>query len=232
MFNIFKIKDWESAGVIILNNNMIYSLINILLGGKKYNRNAQEKSEGRIFSTLEFNIVERFINLALEDLKNSFSFLYPVQFSLERQESSPKLISTISNNSAVIVCSIKIDIGEFNGVLDLVIPHTSLDPIREELLKKHVGETFGQPNTWRPFLTQELLHTDIELSAILMEEQMLLSDVLEWKAGTTLNIDIHKLDEIALRCDDISLGVGKLGHHNGMVAIEMENITLNEPSQQ
>lgn len=230
MFNIFNIQDWESSGIITLNTNMIYSLINILLGGKKYNRPTKEKTEGRTFSKLEFNLVERFIHLALDDLKNSFAFLYPLSFSLERQESIPKLIGTISNTSPVIVCSMKVDIGEFSGMIDLIIPHTSLDPIRDELLKKHVGETFGHTNAWRPFLTQELLNADIEMAAVLMEEEALLSDVLAWKPGTTLNVEMHKLDEIVLRCENIPLVKGKLGHHNGMIAIEIDEINLDTPS--
>jgi flagellar motor switch protein FliM len=230
MFNLFKIEEWESSGMIMLNNSMIYALINILLGGKKYSRNQKEKIEGRPFSPLEFNLVGRFVHLALEDLRNSFSFVYPVHFAMERQESIPKLIGTISNSSPVIVCAIKIDMGEFNGLMDLVIPHTSLDPIRDELLKKHVGDAFGQPNIWRPFLTQELLNTDIEMSAVLMEERVLLADVLNWKPGTTLQVDMHKLDEIVLRCDTIPLLSGKLGHHNGMVAVEIEDIILKDGS--
>jgi len=227
VFNIFKIEEWATPGLIMLNNNMIYSLINILLGGKKYTNN--HKVDERPYSPLEFNLVGRFVSLALEDLRNSFAFVCPIRFVLDQQESNPKLIGTIPSNSLVSVCSIKIDVGEFSGLMDLVIPHTSLDPIREKLLKKHMGgDTLGQISTWRPYLTQELLNTELEMSAVLLEEKVLLSDVLNWKQGTTLNVEMSNLDAIILRCENIALLRGKLGHHNGMVAIEVEDVNLKD----
>lgn len=226
VFNVIKTKNWESSNIVVVEKNLIYALINVLLGGKRQSEDPTAKKEGRTFSTLEFNLIERFVGLVLRELEKAFAVVYPINFALDRQETNPKLIGTISNAVPVIICQVVIEVAEFSGTLEVVLPHTSLDPIRDELLKKHVGDSFGNQSVWRSYLTQELMQADFDLSAVLMEEKRLLSEVLTWKPGVSLNIEPHQLDEVKLRCEDVCLAEGKLGHHNGMVAIEIENVNL------
>jgi flagellar motor switch protein FliM len=228
LFNIVKIEEWETTSLVTINNNLIYSLINILLGGKKNPVQKKEKAEGRAFSRLETNLVERFIRSVLDDLRNAFAFLHPIQFHLDRQETIPKLIGTLSSTSPVSVCSIKLVMGDFEGLMEIVLPHASFDPIREKLVNKYVGDTFGPANLWQPYLEHEIRQVELELSAVLFEETFSLLDVIEWKKGTTLNVDAHKLEEVKLQTLDRVLLEGKLGHHNNMMAVEVDHIYLKD----
>ncbi|QOL19823.1 flagellar motor switch protein FliM [Candidatus Bodocaedibacter vickermanii] len=225
LFNVYQIVNWESKGIVTINNSLTYSLINVLLGGKKNGGTQKEKIEGRTFSKLETNIVERFVSLALQDLGSAFAFIHPMEFLVERQESIPKLIGSIQQNALVSFCSFKFNIGDFEGVMDVVVPHNSLDPIREELIRKHAtDEPVGKINNWKPYLTEKILQTDIEMSAVLLEESISLLDVLKWKPGTSIPIDVHQFDEVVLRVDNKELFTGKVGHQNSMVSIEIETV--------
>ena len=225
LFNVYQIVNWESKGIVTINNNLTYSLINVLLGGKKNGGTQIEKIEGRTFSKLETNIVERFVSLALQDLGGAFAFIHPMEFLVERQETIPKLIGIIPQNALVSFCSFKISIGDFEGVMDVVVPHNSLDPIREELIRKHAtDEPLGKINNWKPYLTEKILQTDIEVSAILLEESISLLDVLKWKPGTSIPIDVHQFDSVVLRVDNKELFTGKVGHQNSMVSIEIDTV--------
>jgi flagellar motor switch protein FliM len=225
LFNIFKIVDWESRGVVMINNNMTYSLINVLLGGKKNGNPAKEKVESRAFSRLETNIVERFVSVALQDLSSAFAFIHPIIFAVERQETIPSLIGGISQSALVSVCSFKLNMGDFEGIMDIIIPHKSLDPIREELVKTHsMEDSLGKVNNWRPLLTEKVLQTHVDVSAILLEDTASLLDVINWKPGTTIPIDVHKFEEVVLRVGNKDLFSGKVGHQNGMISIEVTHV--------
>lgn len=225
LFNIFKIVDWESRGVVMINNNMTYSLINVLLGGKKNGNPQKEKSDNRTFSRLETNIVERFVSVALQDLGSAFAFIHPIVFSIERQETIPTLIGGISQSALVSFCSFQLNIGDFEGVMDIIVPHNSLDPIREELAKTHSTEdSSAKINNWRPYLTEKIMQANVEMSAVLMEDTTSLLDVINWKPGTTIPIDLHKFEEVVLRVDNKELFSGKVGHQNGMISIEITSV--------
>jgi flagellar motor switch protein FliM len=225
LFNIFKIKDWESKGLVMVNNSLVYFLINVLLGGKKNNTTRKEKAEGRAFSKLELNIVERFVSLALEDLGEGFAFIHPMEFMIDRQETIPKHIGFIPDNAFVSYCTFKISLGEFDGVLDIVLPHNSLEPIREDLVNKNaIDDSVGKINNWRPYLEEKVLTSDVELSAVLLEDTISLLDVLNWKPGSTIPIDIHHFDAVTLRADNIELFTGRVGQQNSMISIEIDKI--------
>ncbi len=225
LFNIFKIKDWESKGLVMVNNSLVYFLINVLLGGKKNNTTRREKAEGRAFSKLESNIVERFISLALTDLGEGFSFVHPMEFEVERQETIPKHIGLIPDNAFVSYCTFKISLGDFDGVMDVVLPHNSLEPIREDLVNKNaVDDSMGKINNWRPYLEEKVLTSDIEVSAVLLEDTISLLDILNWKAGSSIPIDIHHFDNVTLRAEDIELFTGKVGQQNSMISIEIDKV--------
>jgi flagellar motor switch protein FliM len=225
LFNIFKIVDWESKGVVMINNSMTYSLINVLLGGKKNGVSQKEKVESRTFSRLESNIVERFVSVALHDLGSAFAFIHPIEFALDRQETIPSLIGGISQNALVSFCSFKLKMGDFEGVMDVIIPHNSLDPIREELVKTHsMEDSTAKVNNWRPFLTEKVMQANVEMSAVLMEDTTSLLDVINWKPGTTIPIDVHKFEEVILRVENKELFLGKVGHQNGMISIEITHV--------
>ncbi len=228
-FNVFNFEQWESSGLVMVDSSMVNALINILFGGKKIGKIKKERFEGRPFSHLEMNLTNRFVSILLSDLSNAFSFIHPISFKTERQETFPKLVGISANNNPTIVCSFSIEVGEtFSGAVDLAIPHISLDPIRDELLKKHAGDSFGQPNVWKPYLTQELLETELEMNAILLEEFHILSDVLNWKVGTTIPVESLQLDNVVLRCDNYPLIKGKLGQKNNHLSIEIDEIYLKE----
>ena len=225
LFNIFKIIEWESRGVVMINNNLAYSLINVLLGGKKNGNSQKEKIENRAFSRLESNITERFVSVALEDLGRAFAFIHPIEFVFDRQETIPSLVGGISQNASVSFCSFKLKMGDFEGVMDVIVPHNSLDPIREELVKKHsMEDSTAKINNWRPFLTEKVMQANVEMSAVLLEDTISLLDVINWKPGATIPIDVHKFEEVVLRVENKELFSGKVGHQNGMISIEITNV--------
>jgi flagellar motor switch protein FliM len=228
-FNVFNFEQWESSGLMMVDSSMVNALINILFGGKKFGKIKKERFEGRPFSQLEMNLTSRFVSTLLTDLSNAFSFIHPMSFKMERQETFPKLVGISANNNPTIVCSLSIDVGEiFSGNVDLAIPHISLDPIRDELLKKHAGDSFGQPNVWKPYLTQELLETSINMDAVLLEQFFTLSDVLNWKVGTVIPVESIQMDNIVLRCDNFPIVKGKLGQKNEHLSVEIDDVYLKE----
>jgi flagellar motor switch protein FliM len=225
LFNFFKIVDWESRGIVMINSNMTYSLINVLLGGKKNGTSQKEKGESRTFSRLETNIVERFVASALHDLGGAFAFIHPIVFAFERQETIPTLIGGVSQNAQVSVCSFKLKMGEFDGIMDIIIPNKSLDPIREELVKTHsTVDSLGGVNNWRPFLAENVLQTHVDVSVVLLEDTASLLDVINWKPGTTIPIDANRFEEVVLRVGNKDLFSGRVGHQNGMISVEVTHV--------
>ena len=97
MLAVFKAEEWDNYGLMVVDSAMIYSIVDVLLGGRR--GTAAMRIEGRPYTTIERTLVERLIMVVLQDLSVSFDPLCPVTFRFERLEVNPRFatISRLSN---------------------------------------------------------------------------------------------------------------------------------------
>ena len=77
---VFRAEEWDNYGVITVDSALIYSLVDVLLGGRR--GTAAMRIEGRPYTTIERNLVERMIHVVLQDMSAAFEPLSPVYVHL------------------------------------------------------------------------------------------------------------------------------------------------------
>lgn len=89
------------------------------------------------------------------------------------------------------------------GRIELLLPYATLEPIRKMLLQQFMGEKFGRDNIWEGHLATEMWTTETEVRAVLDEQQMPLSSVLNLKVGDTLMLNATPDSEVSIRAGSI-----------------------------
>src|SRR3979411_2209928 len=84
---VFKAEEWDNFGLITVNSSLIYSIIDVLLGGRR--GQSAVRVEGRPYTTIETNLVKRMIEVVLADAELAFKPLSPVKFNIDRLEANP-----------------------------------------------------------------------------------------------------------------------------------------------
>ncbi|MBU0723791.1 MAG: flagellar motor switch protein FliM [Alphaproteobacteria bacterium] len=220
MLGVFKAEEWDNFGLLVVDSAMIYSIVDVLLGGRR--GTAAMRIEGRPYTTIERNLVERLINVVLSDLSAAFDPLSPVTFRFERLETNPRFATIARPANAAIVARLRIDMEDRGGRLELLLPYATLEPVRELLLQMFMGEKFGRDSIWESHLATELWNTDVELEAVLDEVPVSLGDVLNWKVGSRMLLDADSDSQIDLRCGSVTLFGGKMGRKGSDIAIRIE----------
>ena len=85
------------------------------------------------------------------------------------------------------------------GRIELLLPYATLEPIRKMLLQQFMGEKFGRDNIWEGHLATELWTTQLDVRAVLDEQQVDLSRVLDLKVGDTLMLNATPDSLVELR---------------------------------
>ena len=220
---IFRAVEWENFGMITVDSAQIYSIVDVLLGGRKSGKPV--RVEGRPYTTIEQDIVKRMIDVVLEDLGNAFEPLSPATFHFERLESNPRFATITRPGNPALLVKLKIDMGDGRGgVLDILMPHTTLEPIRDLLLQMFMGEHFGQDTVWEKHLGRELRNTAVTIEAVFDEKAVTLKDVMGLQVGSTLLLECSPDDDITLRCGGIPITTGLMGRVKDHVAV-----SLNDP---
>ncbi|WP_028464634.1 MULTISPECIES: flagellar motor switch protein FliM [Nisaea] len=220
MLSVFKAEEWDNYGLLVVDSALIYSIVDVLLGGRR--GTAAMRIEGRPYTTIERNLVERMVTVVLSDLSAAFDPLSPVTFRFDRLETNPRFATIARPANAAVLARLRIDMEDRGGRLELMLPYATLEPVRELLLQMFMGEKFGRDSIWETHLANELWATDIELEAVLDQVVLSLNDVLNWKPGTKLQLNASPKSTIDMRCGEVPLFIGGMGQRNGNIAVKIK----------
>jgi len=217
MLAVFRADEWDNSGLLSLDRSMIYNMIDLVLGGR--HGRALVPPDNRPYTPIERGLVERLVNVILTDFTTSFTPVSKVRFRFDRLETNPRfaVISRVSN--AAIVARLRIDMEGRSGIIEILLPYATLEPVRDLLLQKFMGEKFGSDHIWESHLTDELRTTQVELEALLDEQAIRLSDILEMRPGMSLPISIPTGAEVKLRCGGVPLFTASLDYTQVKLAL-------------
>ena len=220
LLTVFKAEEWDNYGLMSLDSSLIYSIVDVLLGGRR--GTAAMRLEGRPYTTIELNIVKDMMQLILSDLSTSFDPITSVNFIYDRMETNPRFATISRVSNAVIVAHLRIDMEDRGGKIDLMIPYATLEPIREVLLQMFMGERFGRDAIWENHLMEQLWETDVELKAVLKEKMIKLGEIAKWQVGSFLDLDMQSSDDLSLICGDVPLMKGSMGRKKDRIVIRIK----------
>ena len=226
ILSVIKAEEWDNFGLLTVDSALIYSMIDVLLGGRRVGGTI--RIEGRPYTTIEMALSRRMIEVILEDMHRAFEPLTDVNFRIERLETNPRFAAISRPANAAILIELRIEMDDRGGKVEILLPYSTIEPIREQLLQMYMGEKFGRDPIWEGHLATEIFAADIEIDAILHEVKLPLSRVLGLKPGDTVMFDRSPSDPIKLRCGDVELTEAIMGHIGNNVSVRVSR-PLNPP---
>jgi flagellar motor switch protein FliM len=220
MLGVFKAEEWDNYGLITVDSSLIYSIVDVLLGGRR--GTAAMRIEGRPYTTIERSLVERMVHVMLSDLSAAFEPLSPVTFRFDRLETNPRFATISRPSNAAIVVRLRIDMEDRGGRLELLLPYATLEPVRELLLQMFMGEKFGRDSIWETHLAEELWMTEVDLEAVIDTQTMQLARVFDLRVGSRIMFGTSPDDPIQLQCGEVPLYTGRMGRKGQNIAIRIE----------
>jgi len=219
MLSVFRADEWDNYGLCTIDSALIYSIVDVLLGGRR--GTAAMRIEGRPYTTIERNLVERLISVVLSDLSGAFDPLSPVTFRFERLETNPRFATIGRPANAAVLARLRVDMEDRGGRLEVLLPYATLEPVREILLQGFLGEKFGRDSIWEAHLAGELWHTNISVEAVLDRFETSLQEVINWKVGSRLMLTANTQSDVGLACGDLPMFTGKMGRKGGNIAVRI-----------
>jgi flagellar motor switch protein FliM len=217
---VFHAEELDNYGLFTVDSNLIYSIVDVLLGGRR--GSSAMRIEGRPYTTIERTLVQRMVEVIMQDMRSAFEPLAPVNFTLDRLETNPRFAAIARPANAAILVKLRIDMEDRGGRTELLLPYATLEPIRKLLLQQFMGEKFGRDSIWESHLATELWSTRINIEAILDEQTMPLNQVMSLEVGQTMMLGASPDSKIQLRCGGVPLLTGRMGRVGSSVAVRVD----------
>jgi flagellar motor switch protein FliM len=216
---VFKAEQWENFGLATVDSSLIYSMIDVLLGGRR--GTAALRIEGRPYTTIETNLVQRLVEVVLADAEQAFQPLSPVNLTIDRLETNPRFAAISRPANAAILVSLRVDMEDRGGIIELLLPYATIEPIRDVLLQMFMGEKFGRDTIWEGHLATEIARAQIAVNAVLYEANIPLKQLMQLKVGDTLPLGVTTDAAVSVRCGNVVLTEGRMGRIGDNVAIRV-----------
>jgi flagellar motor switch protein FliM len=207
VLSVFKAEEWDNFGLATVDSSLIYSMIDVLLGGRR--------------GSTALRVEGRLIEVVLADAEQAFRPLSPVTFSIDRLETNPRFAAISRPANAAILVRLRVDMEDRGGNIELLLPYATIEPIRSVLLQMFMGEKFGRDQIWEGHFATEIAQAEIAVEAVLYEADMPLKQLMRLKVGDTLPLNLRADALVAVRCGSVTLTEGRMGRVGEHVAIRV-----------
>lgn len=229
MIGVFNVVEWDNYGVITVESGLIYAVVDALLGGRR--GGGPMRIEGRAFTTIETTLVSKMISLALNDMSAAFEPIDQVSMMLERVETNPRFAAIAGPTNIAAVATFRVDMEGRGGKFSVLLPYATIEPVREKLLQRFMGQKVGRGNIWEEHMANELLKTEVPVDVVLGEKVLRLEDVRALTVGQTVPLNTSPDDALEIRSGGVLMGHAQIGQRRNNVAVRLLSDMFKETQQ-
>ncbi len=218
-FNIVNVRPLRGSGLIVCDPTLVFAVIDALFGGAgKY----ITRIEGRDFSPTEQRIIARLVEVITNEYKKAWVGIYPLELDYQRSEMQPQFANIATPSEIVVVTSFTLEIGDTSGTVHFCIPYATLEPIRDVLYSTIQGDAAEPDRRWVDLMKQQIQAAQVELVAELAQAPATVEQLLSFKVGDFIELDLHH--RIEAKVVGVPVFDGTYGISNGKYALKVNQL--------
>ncbi len=217
--SMIKMAPLRGTGLIMLDPKLVFILVDNFFGG---DGTIHAKIEGREFTSTELRVIEKVVKICFEDLVKAWTPIMTVDFNYHNHEVNPSMATIVSPTEVIVVSKFHVELDGGGGDIHVVYPYSMIEPIRS-LLDAGVQSDHGDiDERWAILLKEELMHAKIDMQALFVEKQLRVSDLINFKAGDIIPIDLP--EQVMVMAEEMPIILGQYGEHQGNAAVKVEQV--------
>lgn len=211
--------------VIDMSTNIGFAIVDRLLGGK-----GETLEKERDFSEIELTIIEKLMNIFVEQMIEPWKNVIEIDPRLEQIETNSQFAQIISPNEIIALITLNIRLGKVEGLINICIPFLSVESIIDKLNTKYWYSSMQEADreTYADFIESQIAHTKIPISAILGRSKISVSDFINLQVGDIIPLDTKIDDEIDVLVGNIRKFRAKAGLMDQKNAVKILEIIRKE----
>jgi len=211
--------------IMEINPSIAYALIDRILGGRGF---TMEKVRG--FTEIELAILMRLITQMLGLMQDPWENVTTVRPYLDRIETNAQFAQLMSPNEMVVLVTFTAKIGEVEGLMNLCIPHMTVEPVMSKLSTKLWFSLIehGKNEKSKEVIEKKIEESKINITAILGRTTISVHYFLMLQQGDVLTLNTNVDGKIEVMVGDMLKFYGKPGARNKKMAVKVTDIVREE----
>ncbi len=222
--NMVKVRPLRGTALIVMSPKLVYSLVENFFGG---DGRFHTKIEGRDFTATEMRLVQKVLEAMFADLQRAWEPVYPLTFEFVGSEVNPHFANIVSPNEVVAVSTLHVELEGGAGDLQVVLPYSMIEPIRELLDTGVQSDASDHDERWINSVREDVKSATVRIDVRFLQMPILLRKVQEFQVGDILPIELP--DQVTARVQGVPVFCGQYGIHRGKQSVRIEQMFHTQP---
>ena len=222
---ILRYEELRGPALMVFESKLVYALIDSYFGGTD---RPFTKIDGKEFTPIELGIIRKVIDLAISDLQDAWAPVFETTVTYIRTEVNPQFVGVVPPSDIIVSTTLEVELENASGTISIVVPYSTLEPIKQKLNASFQAETQGRDKRWMYNMLEHILHSPMNVSVDLGKSKMNVSKLMKLKEGDTIILDQDAAGELKVRVQNIACFKALYGESKGHRAVSITKSVSNE----
>ncbi|WP_341675308.1 flagellar motor switch protein FliM [Niveibacterium sp. SC-1] len=221
--NLILAKPLRGTGLVVFDPNLVFLVVDNMFGG---DGRFHTRVEGRDFTATEQRIIQGLLKVVFSEMEKAWAPVFNLQFEYVRSEMNPQFANVATPSEIVIGNSYQLEFGGASAEMHFCLPYSTVEPIRDLLYSSMQSDHLTHDKRWVGLLSKQIHSIDLDVAVDLGKATLTLRDVLQFKPGDVIPIDIPEL--VTGHVDGVPAFEGHHGVSGGRYAVRVERLVPPE----
>lgn len=215
----------EGNIILEMASGLGYTIVDRMLGGS-----GKPLEKAREFTEIELTIIERIMAICTNLMVEPWMNVQEIDPTLERIETNSQFAQFVSPNEMTAIVTMDIKIGDVDGLMNVCIPYTVVEPVIDKINTKYwysTAEVKGN-EVFREMLEDSLNRAQIPVRAIMGRSAISVNDFIHLQVGDIIKVDTKIEDDLDVYVGNIKKFSALPGAFDDAYAVKIKTVYREE----
>jgi flagellar motor switch protein FliM len=177
---IMRFESLRGPALLVFESKLAYALVDSFFGGTD---RPYTKIEGKEFTRIELSIMKKVMDLAIKDLEEAWAPVHKTDISFVRTEVNPQFVGVVPPSDVIISTTFEVELENASGTIALVIPYSTIEPIKNKLNASFQTETDRVDKEWTLKMDEHLRQAQANVQVNLGAAAITVGDLVNLNIG-------------------------------------------------
>ncbi|MDQ0190549.1 flagellar motor switch protein FliM [Alicyclobacillus cycloheptanicus] len=219
VMQLMEFEPLEGKVVVEINPQIVFAMIDRMMGGVIH-----LPYHERELTEIELALVHRILDAMCPFFAEAWRSVVPLSPRLLSIESNPQFLQLATPNDTVLVIALSVRIGPATGLLNICVPHATLEPVMSRLSTQYFmdGGRSGSANDRDVEQLQKHLYgVPVDVSVQVGQAALTVEECLELQAGDVVVLSNSIQEPVQVFVDGIPAFRASIGTSRGRYAVQV-----------
>lgn len=203
------------------SSRLSFTMIDRILGG-----NGKYDSESRAFTEIEQTILAKLMKQVAALLVEPWENVIELEPNLDKLETNSQFAQIVSPNETVALITLRVNIGEVEGLMNICMPHIVIEPILPKLSTRfwfsNVKKDMSEDE--KLYLKKKVKRANVEASAIVGDTYITVEEFIYLQVGDVIKLNRNINEDLELEVEGKTKYFGRPGTQKNNMALKITKV--------